>query len=468
MALTLELGEFVAGVAARGAPATAHAVAKTGFIDSIATMIAGRGEDAVRTAFGALAPLPDGPARLWFGATRTGAAEAALLNGMAAHALDFDDVSLRGHPSAVLVPAIVALAQQRDASGRAMLDAYVAGFEAWGELVDRESGIHHMKGWHPTGVFGAVGAAAACACLMGLDARQASHALGLAASQSAGLMSNFGSMAKPFHAGRAAQAGVLSARLAAAGFTASPDALEHPQGFLAAISPAGDVDRESPADTLGRQWRIEARGLNLKKYPTCYYTHRAIDALLALLARAPLDAAEVASVDVTMSREHATVLRNHRPADALAAKFSIEFAVASALVAGKVSMAQLDDGFVRSAPVQALFGRVHVSFASAYDPDTPGAAFADQVVVRMRDGAVHASEPVHHALGHARRPLPPAMLREKFLDCLQAGGAGEGGEALFDQLLSLERQSANGLQVLSGLAGPGTHHHTSTEHPCGS
>lgn len=438
MGLTRDLGRFVAEVAASGVPAEARAMARTGFIDTIATTVAGWREDAVRNTRAALAPLPAGPSRLWFGDETAAASEAALLNGIAAHALDFDDVSLRGHPSAVLVPAIVALAQATGASGRAMLAAYVAGFEVWAELVDREQGIHHMKGWHPTGVFGTVGAAAACACLLGLDAVRASHAIGLAASQSAGLMSNFGSMAKPFHAGRAAQSGLLSARLAAAGMTAAPDAIEHPQGFLAALSPAGDVDRERPAARLGHDWQMVARGLNIKKYPTCYYTHRALDGLLELLRNDAIDAATVVRIDVTMSREHATVLRNHRPETGLAAKFSIEFAMAAALVAHRVGLVQLDDAFVRRDAVQALFERVHVTYTDAYDPATPGAAYADTVVVHTADGIAHAGAPVHHALGHARRPLDERALRDKFLDCLEAGGVTHGAEALFAQLCDLD------------------------------
>lgn len=230
-------------------------------------MIAGRGEAAAAVLRDALAPLPPGNSRPWYGNTCCAAPEAALLNGVAAHALDFDDVALRGHPSAVLVPAILAAAQELDAQGARMLDAYVAGYEVWANLVDREHGIHHTKGWHPTGVFGAV--AAACAALRRLDAAACTHALGLGASRGAGILSNFGSMAKPFHAGRAAHSGVLAARLAAAGLTASPDALEHPQGFLAAISPHGNVDRQRPVGPPGRRWQIVERRLNFKKYPTC-------------------------------------------------------------------------------------------------------------------------------------------------------------------------------------------------------
>jgi 2-methylcitrate dehydratase PrpD len=441
MPLTQDLAAFVARVGTQGAAPEAREVAKTGFIDCIATMLAGAREEATLTLLGALSPLPPGNVRLWFGDTRTNASEAALLNGVAAHVLDYDDVAQRGHPSATLVPAIVSQAQELGSTGAQMLDAYVAGYEVWANLVERERDMHHMKGWHPTGIFGAIGSSAACAVLRKLDADKAAHAIGLGASQSAGLMSNFGSMAKSFHAGRSAQAGVTAARLAAAGFTASPDPLEHPQGFLSAVSPQGRVDRESPAK-LGDTWQIVSERLNIKKYPNCYYTHRAIDAMLDLLGASPVAAADVERVDVTISRENATVLRNHRPQTALAAKFSIEFAMASALVARKVGLTELEDGFVKSEPVQKLFERIHVTPADTYDPDSPGSLVADHVVITTRDGRRIESARVRYARGHAKLPLAARDLEAKFMDCARHGRYEGDAGMLFEKLSKLERVDA--------------------------
>lgn len=451
MTITYDLGAFVARVGAEGAPAEAQAVAKVGFIDSIATMIAGTREAATRVLHAALSPLPAGRSQLWFSAEHCAAPEAAWLNGVAAHALDFDDVALRGHPSAVLVPAILAEGQDLGCTGSQMLSAYVAGYEVWANLVDRERDIHHTKGWHPTGVFGAIGAAAACSALRRLDGSQCTHALGLGASQSAGIMSNFGSMAKPFHAGRAAHAGIISARLAAAGFTASPDALEHPQGFLAAISPHGNVDRNRAVGPLGERWQIVARRMNLKKYPTCYYIHRALDAILSLLARTSIDHRDVVQVDVTMSKEHALVLRNHAPSNALEAKFSIEFAMSGALVAGKMGLAELHDDFVRSEAVQRLYAHVRVHHSTVYDPETPGAALSDEVTVTTSDGSRHASEPVHHARGHAQAPLSHAELHAKFVECLQYGGFDGDSARLFERLDRMEGLDASKLTAEIGV-----------------
>jgi 2-methylcitrate dehydratase PrpD len=343
------------------------------------------------------------------------------------------------------VPAILAEAEEIGGSGSAMLDAYVAGYEVWANLVDREKDMHHTKGWHPTGVFGAIGAAAACASLRKLDAEQCCHALSLGASQSAGIMSNFGSMAKPFHAGRAAHAGVISARLASAGFMGSCDALEHPQGFLAAISPLGNVDRDRPVGVLGERWQITERRMNLKKYPTCYYTHRALDAILSLLSKTRIDHAKVAGVEVLISREQITVLKNHAPRDALAAKFSMEFAMAGALVAGKMGLVELRDEFVQSAAVQRLYPCVTLKPATDYDPGAVGWALHDQVTITMADGSLCASEPVRHARGHAAVPLLESELHAKFIDCLKYGSYEGDAVRLIEQINALESLNATDL-----------------------
>jgi hypothetical protein len=199
--LTQALGRFVAELAFERLPEPALRTARMGFIDCTGTMIAGSPEPAVQILKKTLAIGGAGEAMLYFSSERGPAPEAAWINGTAAHALDYDDVALRGHPSTVLVPAILAEGEALHASGRDMLRAYAAGYEVWAELAERDRGQHHMKGWHPTGIFGAIGAAAACSALRRLDADRATLAIALAASQSSGLMANFGTMTKPYHAG---------------------------------------------------------------------------------------------------------------------------------------------------------------------------------------------------------------------------------------------------------------------------
>src|SRR5499426_4338305 len=173
--LTRSLGTFVSDLRLSLVPSDALEVVRTGFADSVATLIAGSVEDPPKILHATLAP-PPGEATLYLVGPRVPAPEAAWINGTAAHALDYDDVALRGHPSTVLVPAILAEAESLGATGAQMATAYVAGYEVWAELAGRDPDQHHQKGWHPTGIFGPIGAAAACASLHGLDAEKTAHA----------------------------------------------------------------------------------------------------------------------------------------------------------------------------------------------------------------------------------------------------------------------------------------------------
>jgi 2-methylcitrate dehydratase PrpD len=446
MDLTKHLGQFVADLSPNHLPEEAVRVARMGFIDTIGTMMVGRKEDSVRILTDVLAP-GDGPATLTFGTRKAPAPEAAWINGTAAHALDYDDVSLRGHPSTVLVPAILAEAETLDSSGSDMITAYVAGYEVWAELALRETGLLHEKGWHPTGLYGAVGAAAACAKLRKLDAEKTAIAMALGASQASGLMSNFGTMTKPFHAGKAAHAGIMAARLAEAGFTANTYALEHPRGFLHAISPAGKEDR-TREPMAGKQFAILTHGLGIKKYPMCYATHRAIDCMLDLIADSPIAVGDVKKISVEISDNASKVLRNKQPDTGLAAKFSIQFAMASGVIAKRVGLRELTDTFVCRPDVQALMRKVEVVTTTDYDPEMPGAARHDTVSVELNDGRKIAGIPVARATGHPSRPLSEAQLYEKFADCLEAGGSEIPVDVLYKRLSRIQSISARELTAV--------------------
>jgi 2-methylcitrate dehydratase PrpD len=343
-----------------------------------------------------------------------------------------------------LVPAILAEAQRTGASGAAAMGAYLVGYEVWAELVAREPDPYHEKGWHPTAVFGTVAAAAALAALHRLDAGRAAHAVALAASMAGGLVANFGSMTKPLHAGRAAFSAVEAVRLAAQGFTASPDAIEHRAGFLAALSPAGKADRDTPS-RLGEVLRIRVSGLNVKRYPMCYATHRTIDAVLDLVTKHDLGPEDVAAVEATIGETQAAMLRNHAPRTGLEAKFSLEFAVASAVVARRVGLAELTDEFVLRPEVQAILPRVSIATSATRCPIEPAFAETDRVVLRTSSGAMLESGDIRFPRGNAMLPMSEAELQEKFNDCVRGWN---GGAALMEQLARLEH-----LPVLRGLGG---------------
>ena len=434
--LTRALARFVSELRLADVPAPALAVVRTGFADCVGTMIAGSVEEAPEILRTVLAPAA-GDACLYLTGPRVSAPDAALINATAAHALDYDDVALRGHPSTVLVPAILAEGEALGATGAQLATAYVAGFEVWAELVGRDIGQHHEKGWHPTGIFGAIAAAAACASLRRLDADKTAHAIALGASHSSGLVANFGTMTKPYHAGRAAHSGVMAARLADAGFTASPDALEHPLGFLAAVSPKGEVDRDSPIEA-GTKWRLLTEGLSIKKYPLCYCTHRAIDGMLDMLARTPVKADDVEHIAVSTSRRNATILRNSRPQTGLEAKFSMQFAMAGAVVARRVGLAELTDEFVQRGDVQSLMAKVAVEPDDREDPRRAGDAPYDLVTIGTRDGRRIESAKVTDARGAPHMPLSAEELWAKFASCLSVGNPVLPARAMFDALMRIE------------------------------
>jgi aconitate decarboxylase len=414
--LTAALGGFIESMQRRPLPAEAQALLRRGIADTVGVSFASAGEPVLAHARSLAVTSTSGEARIWGEDAFASSADAAFLNAVAGHALDFDDTGLDGHPSVVLAPAALAEAERLGANWSAVATAYAAGYETWAELVGRDEDKHHGKGWHPTAVFGAVACAAASACLRGLDAPRASHALGIAASMSAGLVANFGSMTKPLQVGLAARNGIVAATLAQGGVTASADALESPRGFLAAISARGRV-RLDASVRAGQSWQLLAQGLSIKRYPVCYASHRMIDAALELHERLGARAAQIRDVVVRLGHHQAAMLRASRPGNALDAKFSAEFTVACALLRGHVDLQDLTDASVNEAQVQALLRQVRVEVTEESDAQDPLFSPEDHVRVRLSDGTELAATPVRRAQGHASRPLTDEKLKEKFLSC---------------------------------------------------
>jgi 2-methylcitrate dehydratase PrpD len=438
--LTRAYGAFLGTIAARAIPPACLAVARLGFTDSLGVLLAGRDEPVVATLAAALRADGDaGAVPALLGAMRASASAAALLDATAAHALDYDDFAFSNHPSAVIVPAVLAAAAQSGADGRRMAAAYVAGYEVWCDLFLREPDHYYARGWHPTAVLGPVGAAAAAAVAAGLDAERATHAIAIAASCGGGVFENFGSMVKPLHGGRAAQSGVVAAGLAAAGMQASPAALEGASGLMRALSPQGRVDLDSPP-RLGEVWHSARRGLNLKRYPVVGAAQRLADMAIGLHAGgAPRDPAQVARVAVTISERHLRVMPFGLPENGLQAKFSLPFIVACGLHHGRVGLAEVSDAGAADPAIRALAGRVHIATTTETDPDWPDAAPTDVLEVTDTQGRRFAAPPLARWRGHADSPMDSGELRAKFLDCARYGGLDHGrASALFDTLQRLE------------------------------
>lgn len=431
--LTRTLAEFVASDPGK-IPDRCLYGARIGMLDCLGVMVAGACEDATKivSAMVAASVANDGAPEIPSG-RNLAPADAALVNGTAAHALDYDDVGMDGHPSAALTPAILAEGWARGASGRDALAAYVTGYEVWALLQELEPGPMHERGFHPTAIWGTLACAAACARLNRLDAAQTTNALAIAASLAGGLVANFGTMTKPLHVGRTAQAGVLASRLAKAGFTGSSDALEHEVGFMRAHSPSGAPDLSKRDWQLGRTWRMEELGINIKRYPMCYGAHRAIDAMLDLVNDHHLDADSIETINVRIGITQGLMLRNHDPKTGLEAKFSMEFAMASAVIARHVGLKELTDAFVTRDDVRTLMRKVRISTTDERMSDMPFAP-DDRVSVTLSSGGTLAHEPVSRPKGSWQKPLSDGELRNKFIDCAGAGLSDERSRLLFDQL----------------------------------
>ena len=436
-------------------------LAERAFADTVAVLFAGRDEPAVTAlADTVLAEECGGPARSVAVGRAVPVGAAALLDATAAHALDYDDVddALLGHPSTVLVPAVLAVAGAAGASGREMLAAYRRGLEVARALA-AALGIegHYEAGWHSTSTIGTLAAAASAARLLHLTRFATRHCLGMAASMAGGSRQNFGTMTKPLHAGLAAERGILAARLAARGFTADPDQLDGPMGFLALYGRDGIATAAGAGATRVAPDAGEPGGLNIKLHPCCYATHAAIDAALELraaLGGADLAGAAIAGIDVVARPGGLAPLIHHRPVDGMQAKFSLEYVVAGALLDGHVTLASFTDDRARRDDVQQLLRRVEVTAADSAPtgPSAWGSAFPAIVTVRLAAGPT-ATVRVDHPAGHATRPVTEEQLRAKFGDCLAAAGVEAVDEA-YEVLRHLRRQPAAKavLDVLAGRA----------------
>jgi 2-methylcitrate dehydratase PrpD len=434
--LTRQAAQFAASLSPQTIPPRCYEAARLGVADCVATMVAGADEPPVAMVRDIVSGSADPDAAPEIPSGRPLAApDAALVNGVAGHVLDYDDVAMDGHPSVALAPAILAEGWTVNASGEDALAAYVVGYELWAALMEREPGALHERGFHPTAIWGTLSAAAACARLQRLDAERTAHAIGIGASLASGLVANFGTMTKSLHAGRTAQAGVLAARLAKNGYTASMDVLEHRTGFLRAHSPSGAPDLSDADLRLGRDWRLPKTGVNVKRYPICYATHRSIDAMIGLAETHDLAPEQVREVRVQIGETQRLMLRNREPKNALEAKFSIEFAMASALVARQVGLPQLTDSFVQRRDVIEAMSKV----ACTTSP-TPNAPFApsDSVAVRLHSGEEIAHAPVTSAKGSWDNPLSDAEFKAKFMDCTKNALGSNRATSLFESLLALQ------------------------------
>jgi 2-methylcitrate dehydratase PrpD len=385
---------------------------------------------------------------------RASVEDAALANGTAGHALDYDDThqSLSGHPSVPILPAVLALAERQHASGAALLTSFVVGVEIEAKLGRALNPAHYETGWHATATLGVFGAAAGAAKLLGLSADRTAHALAIAASLASGIKANFGTDCKPLHAGHAARCGVEAALLAAAGFTGNPRALEHVDGFGSTHGAGSPPAWDLATAGLGAPHDVVDPGVGVKRFPACASTHQALDATLALAEEHAIDPAAVEGVECGVYYLAPHQLIYERADTPLQGKFSMAYCVAVALLDRTVGLAQFTDERVQRADVQALMPRIRMFVHPEQTTRDCLPTRFSEVTITLRDGQ-RLSRRVRHAKGQPGNALTDGELTVKFRDCAARVLPGERVQAVLAAVQALET-AADVISLARLLAAP--------------
>jgi hypothetical protein len=437
MTIARQIAERVHALRFADIPPAALDWTASAFADTVGVALAGIGDDGPQ----ALLRVPGicaapGPALVLGTAIRTSVLDAALVNGTAAHALDYDDVagSMGGHPSVMLVPALLPLAEHAGASGQDLVAAYVAGFETVCRI---GLGVHHHhyeKGWHPTATIGIFGTVAAASRLLHLSVDRTAVALGMAASFAGGLKANFGTMTKPLHVGHAIRDGLFAALMAQQGFTANPAAFEHKQGFLDVLNGPGTYDTARILDGWYAPFQADAAGdPGLKPYPCCGSTHPSISRAIDLAATHDLRAGDIERVTVLPHPRRLPHTDNPDPRTPLGAKFSMQYCVARALADRAIRL----DHFEADAPFDPAIRSLMRRIDARPHPDMTE-DWGTEVIVETKDGRRLASRlDDYPSRGPAGVPMTRDELWTKFSDCGARSLPQERLPRLFDSLTGI-------------------------------
>jgi len=402
--------------------------ARNAFHDLIAVMVPGAREAVSRKVYSLAKSWGTGHCTAVGFDAGLSAPMAAMVNGTSAHALDFDDNfdPAKAHATAVLAPALLALAEDRDLHSAALIDAYIVGLQIIGRVGQGVNPFHRNRGWHATATVATVGCAAGCARLLSLSSEQTAHAISLATSMCGGFMSQFGSMAKPLHAGLAAAGAVKAALFAEAGITAGDQTLHGSKGMgtlmvgpdvenlrasMAGKSEHGQTVTFATRD-IGVPLMIEAYGLKVKRFPNCGSVHRSLDGLLALREEHDFTADQVKEVFIRAPASHLNNLMYERPVNSAQAKFSLEYSMAVGLLRGSVGLAEYTQDTIMDADIQALLTITRKEYVDLMESEFP-----TEVHVTLKDGNTYSTF-VKMPVGSTDKPLTEKQMTAKFDDCL--------------------------------------------------
>jgi 2-methylcitrate dehydratase PrpD len=423
--LTGEMADFIRETGAGDIPAEVVAAGKKSILDGIGLALAGsvaKSGALVERHLDELG-LGTGRATVIGTARRVAPRFAAFANGIAIHADDYDDTQLAvaadrvygllTHPTAPALPAALAVGEEREASGKAVMLAYHLGVECECKISEAINPRHYQAGFHSTATCGTFAAAAAGGKLLGLEAEAIRRALSIAGSQSAGLRENFGTMTKPFHAGRSSESGVAAAQFASYGWTATDRILEAPRGFFNAAG--GGFDETAISGKLGRPWTFASPGVSIKPHPSGSLTHPGMTEMLRLIRQHKIRADQVTRVRVGTNSNMPNALIHHRPHDELQAKFSMEYCMAILLLDGKAGLSEFTDERVLRPDVQAFLQKVDFTV----DPEAEAAGYHKMTTlidIELADGS-KLSGRADFGKGSPADPMSYAEVAAKFREC---------------------------------------------------
>ncbi len=418
MKATAVLAEFASTTRLADIGADAIAATKRHILDCTGVALAACVEAPGRIVLDITREQGGHPAAAVFGTSlRTSTVAAAWANGSLAHLLDFDDTGF-SHPTACILPTVLAMAEETGASGAAVVAAVCIGLEVFERMSSSGRQHEHVfrrRGFHPTSLYGCSAAAAGAGSIVGLNPSQMAAALGLAAANAGGLTQHFGTWGKGIHAGNAARAGVTAVLLARKDYIADPEGLEGPYGFYSAFHGDGNYDFSKIPNGLGTQWSIVEPGLTVKRYPCCGGNLRALDAADALIRENNIRIDGVERLEVDVHPDLLDIVRFHKPTEGFRGKFSIDYVLAAMLLDGRVDLDSFSDDYCRSPRLRAALEKVRVNTRTDW-PNTQEARRRSPVTIIMRDGRSF-TKLVEKVRGSPGNPMTRDELIGKYRHC---------------------------------------------------
>ena len=447
--LTAYVADFIVRTRANDIPADVMHLGKRSILDGIGLALAGSVAESghlIRKHLQSLGCSPVNGCTVIGSNMKLPPRFAAFANGIAIHADDYDDTQLAvakdrvygllTHPTAPALPPVLALGERGARSGRDVLTAYQIAVEVETKIAEAINPRHYQDGFHATATIGTLGAAAGAAKLLGLDRAHTQCALGVAASQAAGLRENFGTMMKPFHAGRACESGVVAAELAQLGFTATPIILEAGRGFFKAAG--GGYDAQAIAGKLGNPWTFAFPGVSIKPHPSGSLTHPGMGLMLALILKHDIRPEQVRRVAVGVNRQNTNALIHNRPTNELQAKFSMQFCMAILLLRRKAGLAEFTDAVVNRPDVKAMIEKIDYGV----HPEAEAAGYEKMTTIidiELADGR-KISGRADFGKGSPANPMSDDELADKFHECAAWGGLSKANaDKVVDLVFGLEK-----------------------------